>query len=126
MARRLLVQNWRPTSKPADSVDWVQLNVGLCFRKSVDYIRHEEVTAEKRRLDLNNPRISIRGIWVDAFGFPRAEPWSPRFNCTPVDSRRDISRAFKYYCDKLFCGRAAKEATQWLRIQPIHHGTSTR
>jgi hypothetical protein len=40
----------------------VQLNVGLRFRKSVDYIRHEEVPAEKRRLDLNNPRISIRGI----------------------------------------------------------------
>jgi hypothetical protein len=43
-----------------------QLNVGLRFRKSVDYIPHEEVTTEKRRLDLNNPRISprmeIRGI----------------------------------------------------------------
>jgi hypothetical protein len=60
----------------------VQLNVGLRFRKSVDYIRHEEVTAEKGRLGLKNPRISIRGIWVAAFGFPRAEPWSPRFNCT--------------------------------------------
>jgi hypothetical protein len=61
-----------------------QLKVGLRFRKSVDYIRQEEVTAEKSWLDLNNPRISIRGIWVDAFGFPRAEPWSPRFNCTRV------------------------------------------
>jgi hypothetical protein len=40
----------------------VQVNVGLRFRKSVDYVRHKEVTAEKRRLDLNNPRISIRGI----------------------------------------------------------------
>jgi hypothetical protein len=40
----------------------VQLNVGLRFRKSVDYIRYEEVTAEKGRLDLNNPLISIRGI----------------------------------------------------------------
>jgi hypothetical protein len=43
--------------------EWrVQLSVGLRFRKSVDYIRHEEVTDEKGRLDLNNPRISIRGI----------------------------------------------------------------
>jgi hypothetical protein len=83
----------------------VQLNVGLRFRKSVDYIRHEEVTAEKPqagseqstdgnlwhsgslwrfpgRQEFNTPRISIRGIWVAAFGFPRVEPWSPRFNFT--------------------------------------------
>jgi hypothetical protein len=34
----------------------VQLNVGLRFRKSVDDIRHEEVTAEKGRQELNNDR----------------------------------------------------------------------
>jgi hypothetical protein len=48
----------------------VQLNVGLRFRKSVDYIRHEEVAAEKGRLELNNPRISIRELEFGHFPAP--------------------------------------------------------
>jgi hypothetical protein len=57
-----LVRTWFHENGLMNPDPGVQSNVGLRFRKSVEYIRHEEVTAEKRRLDLNNPRISIRGI----------------------------------------------------------------